>query len=403
MSGKNNEDRYGVVTRPEGEDSVHPYVLAVVADGIGGHRAGEVAAELAVQTITQLVAAGDLSHPEETLRNAVRQANEEVHRRSQDDITRQGMGATCACVWIVGPRFYGAWVGDSRIYLLRQGHLHQLTTDHTWVQEAIQQGVISPEEGRKHPNAHVIRRYLGSPQPVEPDMRLRKPPNADEADAHGDQVLRLLPGDQLLLCTDGLTDLVENEEIQQILQTHDQEDALDLLVELANQRGGHDNITIVALQTPVPVGAAGVVEGETARVQTAMPQKPVRTASREQQAQLWGLPCAVLAFFIVVGVVFALALFLFLNYPLDELLSILPISRSPEPVAATSTLQPLREDLAEFTPLTPPTETPGPTTVLSPLPAQITTLPTSTRTSTRTATPQQSTDTPVALEITTTP
>lgn len=250
MSGKNNEDRFAVTAlRIEGEHPL-PVVFAIVCDGIGGHRAGEVAAETAVETITQAVAASDGTQPVETLYTAIKNAGQAVLAQAQDDPEKTGMGATCACAFVVDNRLFTAWVGDSRIYLLRGGKTRQLTIDHTWIQEALDAGVLTAEQARGHPNSHVIRRYLGSPQPVEPDMRLRLSDSETVEQMMANQGTQLEPCDQVLLCSDGLTDLVEIEEIRTALEENEQQTAVDALISLANQRGGHDNITVVALQLP---------------------------------------------------------------------------------------------------------------------------------------------------------
>jgi protein phosphatase len=160
------------------------------------------------------------------------------------------MGATVACCWIISRQLYLANVGDSRIYLLRGRYIYQLSNDHTWIQEAMDHGLLTPEQARAHPNAHVIRRYLGSKQPVVPDTRLRLSPGESDAQAEANQGFVLLPGDRLLLCSDGLTDLVSNDEIRYHLEGAPLEPALQALINLANGRGGHDNITLVALQVP---------------------------------------------------------------------------------------------------------------------------------------------------------
>ena len=248
---RENEDRYGVSAFTL-EDANHtPALLAVLADGIGGHRAGEVAAELAVESISRLIGEGDGSQPVQTLQQAIISASQLVHARAEADPDLTGMGSTVACAWVIGMRLFTASVGDSRIYLVRDGAIHQVTTDHTWVQEAIEQGKLTPQQARAHPNAHVIRRYLGSSQEVVPDTRLRL--HSDESDLHAraNQGLTLQPGDLLLLCSDGLTDLVSDSEILSSLMTRSLKDALDELVLLANRRGGHDNITIVSLRVPV--------------------------------------------------------------------------------------------------------------------------------------------------------
>lgn len=250
IKGKNNEDRYGVTAFRLEEESGKRGLLAVVADGIGGHRAGEVAAELAVETISRQIAASDGRQPLNALEQAIVSAGEEIYRASAAHPGQSGMGATCACVLIIADRLYLASVGDTRVYLRRENDILQLTTDHTWVQDAIDQGVIQPEQARNHPNAHVIRRYLGSAEPVKPDFRLRLEADQGDMAAEENQGLRLQPGEIVLLCSDGLTDLVDDHEIQRHLGEADLEIGLNALVELANQRGGHDNITLVALRMP---------------------------------------------------------------------------------------------------------------------------------------------------------
>lgn len=251
MTGKNNEDRYAVsaYTLP-GEEAI-PVVLAVVADGIGGHRAGEVAAEIAVETISADVASSDLSQPLHILREAIIHAGNVISEKAAADPAQQGMGSTCACVLVIGSRLYTAAVGDSRIYLIRENAIQQLTTDHTWVQEAIEHGVLAPAEARKHPNAHVIRRFLGSREEVVPDTRLRLHAGEGDNQAEANQGLELQPGDILVMCSDGLTDLVDDHEILSTLRTRNNRGALEDLVKQSNRRGGHDNVTVITLAVPV--------------------------------------------------------------------------------------------------------------------------------------------------------
>jgi len=137
MAGKNNEDRYAASAFRLSRSDPTPSVLAVLCDGIGGHQAGEVAAEIAVEAISQRVADSDGSQPVQTLQDAIVQASEQVHDFAASQGHLQGMGATCACAWVIGDRLYTGAVGDSRIYLKRGKNLHQLTTDHTWIQEAL--------------------------------------------------------------------------------------------------------------------------------------------------------------------------------------------------------------------------------------------------------------------------
>ncbi len=253
MKGKNNEDRFAVSAYRLSADNPTPSLLAVLSDGIGGHRSGEVAAEIAVNRISQQVAESDGSQPAALLQEAIEKTSADIYAQSQTDPALQGMGATCACAWIVGDRVFGATVGDSRLYLLRAGGIQQLSTDHTWVQEAVANGLIKPDEVRGHPNQHVIRRYLGSSRPPNVDLRLRITGQESDTQAIANQGMLLREGDHLLLCTDGLHDLVEDQEILAAFSKYPQAAAIKSLVALANQRGGHDNITVIAIEVPATV------------------------------------------------------------------------------------------------------------------------------------------------------
>ena len=250
MRRRENEDRYAVSAYQISRDDPTPSLLAVIADGVGGHRAGEVAAELAVEIVSQVVAAGDAGHPLSTLQEAFLQANQAIYAQSMSDPNQQGMSTTCVCAWVIGDRLFISSVGDSRIYLERGSKIHQLTTDHTWVQEALDSGALTPEQARDHPNAHVIRRHLGSQAPAVPDLRLRLSRSETDVQAEANQGMPLLPGDKLLLCSDGLTDLVADDEIQHALAKGDLQEAVQELVDLANARGGHDNLTLIGIQGP---------------------------------------------------------------------------------------------------------------------------------------------------------
>jgi protein phosphatase len=251
MSGKNNEDRFAVTSYQLDEEDLTPVLLAVVADGIGGHRAGEVAAELAVDHITQAMSESDMRRPTKALERAIHEASDAIAEHASSSDEQKGMGATCACILVIGDKLYTATVGDSRIYLLREGRIQQVTTDHTWVQEAVEKNILTPEQARDHPNVHVIRRYLGSPNPPEVDFRLRLYDSEADALAESNQGLQLRPGDTFLICSDGLTDLVWNDEIAEIIRSRPNlKSAAQELIDTANQRGGHDNITVVLISAP---------------------------------------------------------------------------------------------------------------------------------------------------------
>jgi serine/threonine protein phosphatase PrpC len=248
--GKNNEDRYAVSAYVLTERQAVPAILAIVADGIGGHRAGEIAAEMAVENISRQIAASDASLPVSIFQDAITSTSHAIYAKAESDPELDGMGTTCACCWIIGDRLYTVAVGDSRIYLARGGAIQQLTTDHTWIQEAIDLRAITPEQARGHPNKHIIQRFLGSREPPQPDFRLRLSSAESDAQAEANQGLILEPGDQILLCTDGLTDLVNDSDILTVLQSKGGQPALERLIGHANQRGGHDNITLVLIQVP---------------------------------------------------------------------------------------------------------------------------------------------------------
>lgn len=253
MTGKNNEDRFAVLSHALGKDDPTPSLFAVLSDGIGGHRAGEVAADLAVDHISETVSNSNGRDPLAIMEEAIHAASNAIAHHSAADDERHGMGATCACVWIVAEKLYIAFVGDSRIFLLRDGTIRQLTTDHTWVQEAVEKKIIKPEDVRGHPNVHVIRRYLGSVKLPEVDFRLKLSDAENSIQSSKNQGALLQPRDILLLCTDGLTDMVYADEIQQIILEADSlKTAAQNLVAKANERGGHDNTTVILISIPKP-------------------------------------------------------------------------------------------------------------------------------------------------------
>ena len=250
MVGKQNEDRYRISSFPVGSKRKTPAVLAVLCDGIGGHRAGEVAAEMAVDIITEKLMKGDSQKPLRTMQQAITKASDNIYAASQTDQGRHGMGTTAAIAWVIEDRLFTANLGDSRIYLFRKNHLVQLTTDHTWVQEALDAGIIADDLSAQHPNAHIIRRYLGSRKAPKPDFRLWFFADEEDADALDNQGLPLKPEDIILLCSDGLTDLVSDEEILKLIQRSSLTQVPEILISMANKRGGHDNITIILMQVP---------------------------------------------------------------------------------------------------------------------------------------------------------
>jgi protein phosphatase len=343
MSGKSNEDRYSVSAFRLDDEGSTPSVFAIIADGVGGHKAGEIAAEIAVNSISHVVAESDGAEPQKTLEYAIIQAGDAIQKQSLKNTSQQGMGSTCACAWIIDHRLYTASVGDSRIYLVRDEDVQQISIDHTWVQEALDHGIIKPEQARNHPRSHIIRRYLGSKTAVVPDLRLKLSSDETDEQSIANQGMKLYPGDQLLLCSDGLSDLVEENEIREALQTPETSEALTSLVELANERGGHDNITIIALKVPTP--------DETPKVK--MPAQ----AKSWQPAFSW-LTCAIMgAVVLLVIALVALGIWLFTRSEAGPN----PTS-SPEIIPTETTLTWTPADLTPSeTPM--PSETPAPPTL----------------------------------------
>lgn len=214
--------------RDHNEDSlaVRP-PLFVVADGMGGHAAGEVASEIAVQVISEKA---PVAPDAEALGEAVREANAAILRAAHEGRGREGMGTTVTAAMLEGERLVIAQVGDSRAYLLHQGTLQQLTRDHSLVADMIEAGQLTPEEARTHPNRSVITRALGSAPDTQPDL----------------YEINVETGDRLLICSDGLTTMLHDDEIEAILaRCHDPQRAAAQLVNEAIAAGGYDNVTVV--------------------------------------------------------------------------------------------------------------------------------------------------------------
>lgn len=203
--------------------------LYMVADGMGGHAAGEVASRLTVEAVRASLAAAPCAD-EEGLREAFSAANARVLEKARSQEAYAGMGSTASAVCIVGGRCVWAHVGDSRIYLLRGGALQQITRDHSLVWDMVERGAITREEAALHPKRNMLTRAIGADAAVEID-----------AGAFG-----LEPGDQLLLCTDGLTNMVAESEIQSVLEADGgPEEKVNALIERALVAGGTDNVTAV--------------------------------------------------------------------------------------------------------------------------------------------------------------
>ncbi len=251
MIRSGNEDNYSVVA--SGDRG-----LFIVADGMGGHAAGEVASEMAVQTVERELS-GVRSLDDRSVmaqvRDALRKANRNIHDRTITEVDKQGMGTTASVLLVSGNRYLIGQVGDSRIYLLRDGALRQLTKDHSYVQEQVDAGFLTPEQARYHPYSNVITRCVGASPDVEPDVY------------EGD--VRL--GDVFLVASDGLTGMVDDRRLQALLMSRSEpERKVHALISEANGRGGLDNITAIVVQVTAEDDIRGGGPG-MARTQDTQP------------------------------------------------------------------------------------------------------------------------------------
>ena len=241
-----NEDNFRVVAEIQ---------LMIVSDGMGGAACGEVASELAVETIVKRCAemagpADELptvprragfSERTNRLLEAVQAANRLIHESAENDALKRGMGATVVAAWLEGLRLSLVHVGDSRAYLFRAGALERLTFDHTLVAEQVRIGILTPQQADTSAWQSVLIRALGPEAEVELDV--------------GEHHLQ--PGDVVLLCSDGLTRMVRDAEIARVLaEMSSAQAAAERLVKLANQSGGDDNVTVVVMHIPKKYGAA---------------------------------------------------------------------------------------------------------------------------------------------------
>ena len=231
---ENNQDQY-VVDAERG--------IYAIADGMGGHAAGEVAAHIAIEALSELLGAGDAAKVEirspheggEKLVSAFHEGNRRICESVQERGEWRGMGTTIVAMLKLGERAVIGHVGDSRAYLLRGGELYRLTDDHSWVGEQVRLGLLTDAEAQRHPMRNIVTRAMGNRIDLDVDIK--------EEDVR--------PGDVFLLCSDGLNSMLEDEVITRILRDHaeDPRTACQALVDQANARGGEDNVTVIVLST----------------------------------------------------------------------------------------------------------------------------------------------------------
>jgi serine/threonine protein phosphatase PrpC len=227
----NNEDNYAIMDH----DGGFPYAL-ILADGMGGHRRGELASQIAVDytksRLTSILGSGKSSDElARTLVDILEKANVKVYLGSLETPENHGMGTTLTLLILLADQLILAHVGDCRAYLLRDGELTQLTVDHTLVQEMVAAGTISPNESQRHPRRNVLTRALGIPEYIQPDL----------------VAMSAQRGDRLLLCSDGLHGYVDDDQIKMQMRKEKNPASLaEHLIRLALEAGGEDNVTVLA-------------------------------------------------------------------------------------------------------------------------------------------------------------
>ncbi|MDP1592095.1 MAG: Stp1/IreP family PP2C-type Ser/Thr phosphatase, partial [Prosthecobacter sp.] len=238
-----NQDSYGVIENARCR-------VFMVADGMGGVKGGKLASSVAVDVITTALSGNDVS--DAAIRAAIMAANTEVFEKGREDHALTGMGTTITGVAFTGLRMYLFNIGDSRVYRVRGERISQLSEDHTLVKELVDNGTITPGQAHNHPVSHMLTRSLGPTPDVQIDCGI-----CDDGPA---------AGDMYLMCSDGLYNLVSEREILEILVRNDLQSAVNACIALANQRGGTDNITVIAVQVgdDFPVGADEYPEDDRA-------------------------------------------------------------------------------------------------------------------------------------------
>jgi len=335
--------------------------LFIVCDGVGGGAAGEVASEHAVRRIlNDYYRASTDQHPLARLLAAVQQANADIYHQNADGPEARRMTTTVVAGVLVGPRLFVVHAGDSRAYLARAGQITQLTQDHSWVAEMVRSGDLTPAEAEAHPWRNRITRALGAKETVDLEA----------------QTLDVAPGDRLVFCSDGLTRHVTEAEIAEQVSHFPAHLAAQQLISLANQRGGSDNISVLAAEILSP-GEARTRESAAPTEKAPAPPKAGRSRAVLPLAVAGGLALIIL----VAAFIFARG-------------SLLRRSATPTPAAgekapavvldATATSPPLPTESPTPTPTTPaptatlrPTPSPMPTATRTPIPPTKTPAPTS--------------------------
>lgn len=314
-----NEDSYFAGTR-----------VFCVADGLGGHLAGEVASQLAAKTIAEL----DSRPTEEAvtrLGETVRKANRLVHDEARSDSTKSGMGTTMTAVVVDSSSAHLAHVGDSRCYLLRDGDVTLLTEDHTVVGRMVSDGLLTAEQATQHPQRSMLTRALGTAKHVDVDVT--------HASLHG--------GDRLLLCSDGLTAVVEPNELARLLSASDDlQQVVDSLIDLSLERGAPDNVTVVLLDIAgTPSGGARPGGNESKRRTPRRQPAVKRVMGIPRRAIIWALLIALVIAGGIIGIRQWVDGSYFVSFNEDEQVSIYNGVPVDVPIFATKELLETYEDI----------------------------------------------------------
>lgn len=229
----NNEDAY-LYWEPESDEEFRRKGrLAIVADGMGGYEGGQEASRVAVETVRHVYDRDFADAPQQVLLAALLAAHDNIQRYAAEHPEFQGMGTTCTALAIIDQKLYFAHVGDSRLYLVRPEAITRLTRDHSYVGRLVESGIVRSEDAQSHPQRHILTAALGSGKEIQPDVCERP--------------VELQPGDKILLCTDGLWSVMSEPELADALRSNSPAQACRALVDMALERGGPDNVTVLVL------------------------------------------------------------------------------------------------------------------------------------------------------------
>ena len=302
---EHNEDNMAYVIPKDSQVMAKKGALFIVADGMGGHAAGEVASEIAVDTVSNAYYQDDSEDVATSLEHAIKRANALIHQRAAENMLRSGMGTTCVAAVLRGSVAYIANVGDSRAYFVRNGQVKQISQDHSWVAEQVRAGLLTDDQARTHAQRNVITRCLGTQADVEIDVFTEQ----------------LEEGDSFVLCTDGLSGLVSDDEIRRIIDQYVPQESVYHLIERANENGGPDNITAIVIRVVEvgveppgvrrPVGVGGRETGEDTALLGMLPGMQTGIPARSLDGRVPSAP---------------------LHYPSGPLPSIADTITAPQPI-----------------------------------------------------------------------